>query len=124
MPLTTAPFSGPALESKPRRCEACGFTSLASWLICTGVGRIEQKNARISNELLPARNKLISHSDRKSILDGFALGGAAEDEWDAFWRNLEEFVQTIIGMSLDIVCVPGLDAHLLLKALKQSACGE
>jgi hypothetical protein len=55
-----------------------------------------------------------------------ALGGVADNEWDVFWLNLQEFVhiiyQKIAGESLYINGVSGLsDAHSLLKALKQSA---
>lgn len=78
------------------------------------------------SKLLLARNKLICHSDRASIFDGHALGGVADNEWDEFWLNLQEFVhiiyQKVVGESLYINGVSGLsDAHSLLKALKQSA---
>ena len=38
--------------------------------------------------LLPARNKLISHSDRDAIMAGQALGGAPQSEWVSWTPDL------------------------------------
>jgi hypothetical protein len=92
--------------------------------------RLAQLEADIQafrEKLLPARNKLISHSDREAILAGHALGGVLQSEWEDFWINLQEVVHTIyekvLGMSFWLNCVAMLsDAHGLLKALKHSAC--
>jgi hypothetical protein len=57
--------------------------------------RVAQLDARLQafrEKLLPARNKLISHSDRDAILAGQTLGGAPQDEWDEFWLNLQDVV--------------------------------
>ena len=88
---------------------------------------LNEKMQVFRSKLVPARNKLISHSDRISIRDGHALGGVANNEWDEFWLNLQEFVyiiyQKVFGQSMYINGVGGLsDAHSLLRALKQSAC--
>jgi hypothetical protein len=39
-------------------------------------------------KLLPARNKIISHSDRNAIRAELALGAASDEEWNKFWLNL------------------------------------
>ena len=71
---------------------------------------------------MPARNKLISHSDRDAILAGQALGGAPQDEWDEFWFNLQDVVciiyEKVFGTSFYINGVALSDADGLLKALK------
>jgi len=49
--------------------------------------RLAQCDGRLQafrQKLLPARNKLISHSDRGAVLAGQALGGAPQNEWDEF----------------------------------------
>jgi AbiU2 len=78
-------------------------------------------------KILPARNKLIGHLDRHSVLDGKALGGADKNEWDQFWLNLEEFVHTVHKHYIDksghfyLSDVGHLsDADSLVKALKAS----
>jgi AbiU2 len=80
-------------------------------------------------KLLPARNKLISHSDRAAVMAGHALGGASNADWENFWRDLEELVgiihQAIVGDPFQITDVGMLsDADGLLKALKHSECFE
>jgi hypothetical protein len=77
--------------------------------------------------LLPARNKLISHSDRVAIMAGWALGGAPQSEWDEFWLNLQDIVsiihEKVSGTPLYINGVAALsDADGLLKALRHGAC--
>jgi AbiU2 len=51
------------------------------------IRQLAQLDARLQafrEKLLPARNKLISHSDRGAILAGQALGGAPQSEWMSF----------------------------------------
>jgi len=43
-------------------------------------------------KIAPARNRLIGHLDRHSVLDGKALGGADKDEWLQFWLDLQAFL--------------------------------
>ena len=46
--------------------------------------------------LLPARNKLISHSDRQTILAGQPLGGAPQTASDEFWLDLQSVVSNYL----------------------------
>lgn len=78
-------------------------------------------------KLLPARNKLISHSDRATILAGQSLGGAPQRDWNQFWIDLQEVVEIIykkvFGTTFHINGVAMLsDADGLLKALKHGEC--
>jgi hypothetical protein len=92
--------------------------------------RLAQLDARLQafrQNLLPARNKLISHSDRDTILAGQALGGAPQGEWDEFWLNLQDVVciiyEKVFGTPFYLNGVAMLsDADGLLKALKHGAC--
>ena len=92
--------------------------------------RLNQLDARLQafrQMLLPARNKLISHSDRHAILAGQALGGASQTEWDEFWLNLQSVVciiyEKVFSAPFQINGVAMLsDADGLLKALKHGAC--
>jgi hypothetical protein len=92
--------------------------------------RLAQYDGRLQafrQKLLPARNKLISHSDRGAVLAGQALGGAPQNEWDEFWLNLQDVVcivyEKVFGTPFYINGVAMLsDAHGLLKALKHGAC--
>jgi len=43
--------------------------------------------------ILPARNKLISHLDRDSVLAGVPLGAAPTAAWDQFWADLDELLE-------------------------------
>lgn len=46
-------------------------------------------------KIKPARDKLISHSDRASIRSGKPLGGVDIDAWDQFWQDLDLFVNIL-----------------------------
>jgi hypothetical protein len=46
-------------------------------------------------KLRPARDKIISHFDRKTIHDGKPLGGVESEEWTRYWFNLEQFVEIL-----------------------------
>jgi hypothetical protein len=47
------------------------------------------KLREFGKKLKPARDKLISHSDRKTILSGIkGLGGADTDEWVKYWLDV------------------------------------
>jgi hypothetical protein len=94
--------------------------------------RLHDLNARLLDfrqRVLPARHKLISHSDRTTILAGAPLGVAPQREWDQFWCDLDEFIcvayENVSGISFHINEVGMLsDAEGLLKALKFAACFE
>ena len=60
--------------------------------------RLDRLCARIEafrKKLLPARNKLIAHSDRKTIMEGTPLGATEPGEWDQFWHDLDDVVLII-----------------------------
>jgi hypothetical protein len=78
-------------------------------------------------QILPARNKLISHLDRDSVMAGNALGGASEAAWSQFWTDLDELLHLLHSRFVD----PGGHFHLndiamisdadsAVKALKES----
>jgi transcriptional regulator with XRE-family HTH domain len=78
-------------------------------------------------KILPARNRLIGHLDRHSVLDGKALGGADEGEWVQFWLDLQSFVNIMHQHYIDPsghFYLNGVgylsDADSLIKALKES----
>ena len=74
-------------------------------------------------KLLPARNKIISHSDRAAILDGRPLGGVPDNEWVQFWLNLQEFIsiiyEKVFGDTMYINAVAESDSRFLLNALAE-----
>ena len=91
---------------------------------------LQELNANLlafRNKLLPARNKLISHSDRNAIVDGFALGIASDAEWSQFWLDLQNIVciirQKVLGGAPFYINSVGMlsDADGVLKALKHGA---
>jgi hypothetical protein len=50
---------------------------------------------KFTNELKPARNKILAHIDRETVLKGENLGAASDAEWDKFWSDLEEFLKIL-----------------------------
>ncbi len=90
-------------------------------------GRLYDNIQAFSGKLRLARNKLISHSDRLSILASQTLGAATPQEWDQFWLDLQDALcilrQKILGGSpfyLNGVAML-TDADGLLKALRHGA---
>jgi transcriptional regulator with XRE-family HTH domain len=85
--------------------------------------KIEQFRTRLK----PARDKFISHLDRKSILDGRPLGGASRTAWNAFWHDLQVFVNLLWKRYIDdeamYICgVAGSsDAVVMVQALRSFA---
>jgi hypothetical protein len=79
------------------------------------------------SQLKPARDKIISHSDRKSILDGRPLGGTPPDAWVDFWLDLQVFVKLLwkryLGDDAMNICgVAGIsDAIVMIQALRTFA---
>jgi hypothetical protein len=91
--------------------------------VCAIAARLES----FREKLLPARNKLISHLDREAILAGRSLGGASNEDWNEFWRDLQEIVCIIhekaVGTPFYLNDVGRLsDVDDLLKALKHAQC--
>jgi hypothetical protein len=80
---------------------------------------------QLRTKILPARNKLGSHTDFLAASTGQTLGHATDDEWNQFWKSLAAFVsllnEKIIGAPFDINAA-GVwgDAENLIKALEQS----
>jgi hypothetical protein len=80
---------------------------------------------KLRSKIEDARNKLVAHADRATILQGKSLGAATWKEWDDFWSALRDFVRILnekkkgIPFEIDASGVFG-DAEMLLKALKQS----
>jgi AbiU2 len=78
-------------------------------------------------KIVPARNRLIGHLDRESVLFGQSLGGADQSEWYQFWLDLQGFLQITHKRYVDpsghfyLNGIGNLsDADLLIKALKES----
>jgi hypothetical protein len=46
-------------------------------------------------KLKPARDKIISHFDRKATHDAKLLGGVPDEEWTIYWYNLGIFVEIL-----------------------------
>ena len=93
-------------------------------------GRLTTLRAKLESfgaKLRPARNKLISHADRGARLAANPLGGVAQDDWNWFWLDLQDFIclvhLKVIGAPFYLNGVAALtDAHGLLKALKHAEC--
>jgi hypothetical protein len=78
-------------------------------------------------KIVPARNKLIGHLDRLSVLEGKALGGVDTSEWNQFWLDLQDFLYIFHKHYIDPrggFYLNGVgylsDADSLVKALKES----
>lgn len=86
-----------------------------------------QKIERFRSQLKLARDKLISHLDRKSILNGPSLGGASTDAWADFWLDLQVFVKLLwkryLGDDAMLICAvaSSSDAIVTLQALRTFA---
>jgi putative transcriptional regulator len=86
-----------------------------------------EKIEQFRSQLKPARDKFISHLDRKSILNGQPLGGAPTDVWVDFWLDLQVFVKLLwkryVGDDSMYICaVAGSsDAVVMIQALRSFA---
>jgi hypothetical protein len=77
-------------------------------------------------KLKPARDKLISHSDRTTILSGTkGLGGADTAEWNEFWLDVQAFVKILceryLGQTIYINGGANSDAGRLVETLRRAA---
>jgi putative transcriptional regulator len=85
------------------------------------------KIEQFRSQLRLARDKFISHLDRKSILNGRPLGGASTEAWVEFWLDLQVFVKLLwkryVGdESMHICAVAGLsDAVVMVQGLRSFA---
>jgi hypothetical protein len=76
-------------------------------------------------KLKPARDKLISHWDRNTVLSGIrGLGSVNNDEWVDFWLDLQAFVALLceryLGQRLYFCGGANSDADGLVQILRQS----
>lgn len=88
---------------------------------------LKSRAAKLRNfiaKLKPARDKLISHWDRNTVLSGIrGLGGADTDKWVDFWLDLQAFVVILCERYLDqriYLNSQFSDAHGLVQILRQS----
>lgn len=94
------------------------------------LAKLKQIAARIERfrgQILPARNKFISHLDLEAALGRKALGGASTDGWLQFWHDLQDFVRIMNTRYVNrrtpfyLNGVAGLsDADQLVQALRES----
>ena len=89
--------------------------------------RLSESMHSFRAKIVPARNRLIGHLDRESVLLGEPLGGADKNEWNQFWLDLQDFLQIVHKRYIDpkghfyLNGVARLsDADSLVKALKES----
>lgn len=80
---------------------------------------IAQRIHNFTKKIKPARNKIIAHLDRDTILNGKYLGAANQNDWDKFWVDLEEFMKLL---KENIIVGSLSDAGSLVECLKQSNC--
>ncbi len=106
--------------------------SLDSGLCKIGLMTEEIKN--LSNKLhcyreliVPARNKIIAHSDKQVALENCSLGQHTEEEMRRFFSNLQKYMD-IVGSSIGVgpcdfsVPDPDGDATDLILALRNTNC--
>ena len=86
-----------------------------------------EKIEQFRSQLKPARDEIISHADRKSILVGRPLGAARPDAWRDFWLDLQVFVKLLWKRYLgdDSMYICGIagpsDAVAMIEALRSFA---
>lgn len=74
-----------------------------------GLDDLSEKMHAFRDCIAPARNKIISHLDRNTVLRHKTLGAFPEGEIDKFWDTLQEFVNKLHDYYLDGI-LP-LNAH-------------
>jgi hypothetical protein len=130
--LQVCKITDPAQDRRKNDNQSIAFLLQHYDLTCDPAAskQLNELHARLQafrDKLRPARDKLISHSDRQSILAGSPLGAATDQEWAQFWLDLQEVVRIIHqivvgGPPFYLNGVTGLsDAGGLLKALRESA---
>ena len=85
--------------------------------------RLAELHASMQNiraKIKPARDKVISHLDRDTIRAKTILGVASNEEWQRFWRDIEEFVailyeRYVSSPPIHIRSVTGITDTLMLK---------
>ena len=75
-------------------------------------------------KVLPARNKIILHTDRHTVHQGIALGVVSNTEWDAFWLAVKEVVHILnlhfTNENIQINSISRSDVGRLIHILKQA----
>jgi hypothetical protein len=87
---------------------------------------LAEKLETFGKKLRPARDKIISHFDRKTIHVGKPLGAAEPEEWKGYWSDLEQFVEILyeryFNTTLDIrAATATTDAAVLRGVLQERA---
>ena len=86
--------------------------------------RISTKLNSFRNHIIPARHKILSHSDLKTYIEKDSLGAFPEGEDKVFWDNLQNFVDVAyrhyFGEPYPIEAISEYDAEALVDALKKS----
>lgn len=89
-----------------------------------GLDDLSEKIHTFRNYIVSARNKIISHLDRNTVLQHRTLGAFPEGEIDKFWNALEEFVDRLynryFGTCLPLDAANPYNAQDLVEALKKS----
>jgi hypothetical protein len=89
-----------------------------------GLDDLSKKLHSFREPMKKARNKVIAHLDRKTVLSGGPVGAFVKGEDEIFWDNLQKFVDKIYGhcfneaCPLDVTALNGAEA--LVDALKKA----
>jgi len=60
-----------------------------------GLDELSKEIRKFREHIVPARNKIISHSDFETITSDRTLGVFSKDAYDKFWDDLQKFVNKI-----------------------------
>jgi hypothetical protein len=88
------------------------------------------KIREFGKKLKPARDKVISHTDRSIALSGLkGLGGVDLAEWDEFWENVDAFIHILVNHyfgnpSKHFILSANSDASRFVETLTQAAGGS
>lgn len=87
-----------------------------------------EKIRNFRRKIKPARDKIVSHYDRKSIMNRKPLGGADWDAWTDFWLDLQVFVKVLydryVGPSFYMNAAAGTsDAVGFIQVLRAAVAG-
>jgi hypothetical protein len=88
-----------------------------------GLDKLSQSIHSLRPHILDARNKIIAHLDKETALSKGFLGAFPRETGDAFWRDLEEFVNRVnkhyFERPFPIDAVNMYNAENLVQALKK-----
>ena len=92
-----------------------------------GLDELSNKIHKFRECIVSARNKIIAHHDLKTITSNKILGVFSRSDDDAFWKNLQEFVNKIHNhyfenpFNFDDIVDCTDNAEYLILALKKAA---